>query len=135
MPSFSKSSKDRLATCHPDLQKLMNEVIKHIDISILGGHRSVEEQAEIFRRGMSKLSGAPGQLSKHNHSPSLAVDFSPYPIDWQSRERFIAASYFAKGIATQMGIKVRLGCDWNADLVFSEGFFDGPHLELVIDDG
>ena len=131
MPSFGKSSKDRLATCHPDLQKLMNEVIKHIDISILCGHRDVEEQAELYRQGRSKLDGSPGKMSRHNHKPSLAVDFSPYPIRWE-RERFIAAAHFAKGIASQMGIKVRLGCDWNADLSFDKSeFFDGPHLELV----
>lgn len=130
MPKFSKRSSDKLDTCHPDLQRLMREVIKHIDITILCGHRSVEEQADLFARGMSKLDGSEGRMSKHNHSPSLAVDFSAYPVQW-NRERFIASAYFARGIASQMGIGVRLGCDWNGDLVMSEGFFDGPHLELV----
>ena len=130
MPRFSKASLDRLEGCHTDLRKLMLEVIKHIDITILCGHRSVEEQAELYRQGRSKLDGSPGKMSKHNHKPSLAVDFSPYPVRWD-RERFVAAAYFAKGIASQMGISVRLGCDWNSDLVFSEGFFDGPHIELV----
>lgn len=131
MPKFSKSSSDKLDTCHPDLQRLMREVIKHIDITILCGHRSVEEQAELYRQGRSKLDGSPGRLSKHNHSPSLAVDFSAYPVRWE-RERFVAAAHFAKGIASQMGIKVRLGCDWNADLYFEKSeFFDGPHLELA----
>jgi len=131
MPSFGKSSKERLATCHPDLQALMNEVIKHIDISILCGHRDVEEQAELYRQGRSKLDGSPGKMSRHNHKPSLAIDFSTYPIHWE-RERFIAAAHFAMGISSQMGIKVRLGCDWNADLSFDKSeFFDGPHLELV----
>ena len=131
MPSFGTSSKERLATCHPDLQELMNEVIKHIDISILCGHRSVEEQAELYREGRSKLDGSAGKKSKH----SLAVDFSPYPVRWE-RERFIAAAHFAKGIAAQLGIEVRLGCDWNSDLSFDKSeFFDGPHLELVVKHG
>ena len=106
----------------------MEEVIQHIDITILCGARSVEEQQELFRQGKSKLDGV-NKMSKHNHLPSLAVDFSPYPVKWDS-ERFVAAAYFAKGIASQLGIKVRLGCDWNGDMVFSEGFFDGPHSEL-----
>ena len=131
MPKFSQRSRDRLDTCHPDLIRLMEAVIEHMDISILGGHRSVEEQAEIYRRGMSKLSGAPGQMSKHNHSPSLAVDFSPYPIDWQDRERWIAAAYYVKATADQLGIKVRLGADWNGDMRFSESFFDAPHVEIA----
>ena len=132
MPRFSKTSLDRLEGCHSDLRRLMLEVIKHIDITVLEGHRSVERQAELFRQSKRKLDGSPGKMSKHNHSPSLAVDFSPYPVKWD-RERFIAASYFAKGIASQMGIKIRLGSDWNSDLIFSESFFDGPHIELVED--
>ena len=133
MPRFSKTSLDRLEGCHPDLRRLMLEVIKHIDITILCGYRSVDEQAELYRQGRSKLDGSPGRKSNHNHKPSLAVDFSPYPVKWE-RERFIAAAYFAKGIASQMGIDVRLGCDWNGDLVMSESFFDGPHLELRVKD-
>ena len=108
----------------------MEEVIQHIDITILCGARSVEEQQELFRQGKSKLDGV-NKMSKHNHLPSLAVDFSPYPVKWD-RERFVAAAYFAKGIASQLGIKVRLGCDWNGAMVFSEGFFDGPHSELEV---
>ena len=133
MPRFSKTSLERLEGCHTDLRRLMLEVIKHLDVTILCGHRSTDEQAELYRQGRSKLDGSPGKMSKHNHKPSLAVDFSPYPVKWD-RDRFIAAAYFVKGIASQMGIEVRLGCDWNGDLVFSESFFDGPHIELVVSD-
>jgi len=130
MSEFSKASRGRLDTCHPDLIRLMEEVIRHVDITILCGARSVEEQKELYRQGKSKLDGV-NKMSKHNHVPSLAVDFSPWKVRWE-RERFIAAAYFAKGIASQMGIKVRLGCDWNADLSFDKSeFFDGPHIELV----
>lgn len=131
MPKFSKRSRARLDTCHPDLIRLMEEVIKHIDITILCGARSVEEQKELFRQGKTKLDGSPGKMSKHNHIPSLAVDAAPYPIDWRDRERFIALSYYVRGVADQLGIGVRLGSDWNGDMVFSESFFDGPHIELV----
>jgi len=129
MPSFSKASRGRLNTCHPDLIRLMEEVIKHIDITILCGARSVEEQQELFRQGRSKLDGI-NNLSKHNHVPSLACDISRFPVRWD-RERFAACAYYVKATADQMGIKVRLGADWNGDMVFSESFFDGPHIELT----
>jgi hypothetical protein len=109
----------------------MEAVIKHVDITILCGHRTAEEQAELHSKGMTKLDGSPGKMSKHNHSPSLAVDFSPWPVDWQDRERWIAAAYYVKATADQLGIKVRLGADWNGDMRFSESFFDAPHVELV----
>jgi len=70
-------------------------------------------------------------MSKHNHSPSMAVDFSPWPVSWRDRERWIAASYYVKATADQLGIKVRLGADWNGDMRFSESFFDAPHVEIV----
>jgi peptidoglycan L-alanyl-D-glutamate endopeptidase CwlK len=44
MPQFGKDSLTKLSTCHPDLQKLFNEVIKHYDCTILEGHRSDEDQ-------------------------------------------------------------------------------------------
>ena len=31
MPRFGKTSKRRLATCHEDLQEILNEVIKYFD--------------------------------------------------------------------------------------------------------
>jgi len=129
MPKFSKASRGRLDTCHPDLVRLMEEVIKHIDITVLCGARSVEEQQELFRQGRSKLDGSPGKMSKHNHVPSLAVDVSLWPVAWD-KDRFIAMAYYIRGVADQLGIKIRLGADWNGDMVFSESFFDGPHIEL-----
>lgn len=123
----------RLDSCEPALKSLMNEVIKHVDITVLEGHRTVDRQAELFSQGKSKLDGSPGKMSKHNYSPSRAVDVAPWPIDWQDRERFIACAYYIKATADQLGIKVRLGADWNGDMRFSESFFDAPHVELVED--
>jgi len=133
LPRFSQRSKDRLNTCHPDLVRLMSEVIKHVDITVLEGHRSTERQAELFSQGKTKLDGSPGKMSKHNYSPSRAIDIAPYPIDWQDRERFIACAYYIKATADQLGIRVRLGADWNGDMRFTESFFDAPHVELVDD--
>lgn len=53
MPYYSERSKKRLETCHEDLQKLFNEVIKHFDCTILCGHRGQEEQDKAFAEGMS----------------------------------------------------------------------------------
>ena len=64
--------------------------------------------------------------------PSLAVDVAPYPIDWLDRDRFVFFAGFVLGMATQMGITLRLGIDWNGDHHFNERFFDGPHFELVL---
>ena len=74
---FSKRSKSRLETCHPDIQLICNELIKIYDFSVLEGHRSPETQQEYFAEGKSKLDGV-NRRSKHQASPSMAVDIMPY---------------------------------------------------------
>ena len=44
MPKFGRKSRERLETCHPDLQTLFNAVIEEIDCSVICGHRNKESQ-------------------------------------------------------------------------------------------
>ena len=69
MPRFGRTSKKRLATCHEDLQDLFAEVIKHVDCSILEGHRSKERQNKLYEEGKTKVKHPNG---RHNASPSRA---------------------------------------------------------------
>lgn len=129
MPKFSRKSLSRLETCHPDLQKICKEAIKHYDFSILEGHRTNERQEELFHEGRTKLKGGE---SKHNIYPSVAIDLAPYPIDWNDKTRFYHFAGFIKGIANVMGIKLRWGGDWNSNNNFKDqSFFDLPHFELA----
>ena len=80
MPEYSNSSKAKLRTCDPDLQKLFNFVIEYLDNSILEGHRDEKTQNQYFAQGKSKVKFP---FSKHNKLPSQAVDSVPYPIDWR----------------------------------------------------
>jgi len=128
MPNFSKRSKDNLATCDVKLQNLFNEVINYFDCSVLCGHRGEKEQNEAFHAGRSKLKFP---KSKHNSSPSQAVDVAPYPIDWEDKERFYYFAGMVKGIAQKMDIPIRWGGDWDSDTqVKDQTFFDLPHFEL-----
>lgn len=131
MYKFGKTSQARLNTCHPDLQKIMNEVIKIYDFTVLEGHRSLEKQQEYFRQGNSKLDGI-NKKSKHQECPSLAIDICPYPIDWKDLKRFyfLAGLVFAK--ADELDIKIRWGGSWNGSLNFKENRFDDlVHFELA----
>jgi len=73
---FSKTSAERLSTCHPELQALMNEAIKDapVDFCIVCGHRGQEDQDKAFAQGYSKVKWPNG---KHNKTPSEAVDVAP----------------------------------------------------------
>lgn len=133
MPVFSERSKAKLATCHPELQHLFNEVVKHFDCTILTGHRDKEAQNGAFNAGKSKLQWP---NSKHNESPSMAVDVAPYPIDWNDLERFRRFVWFVRGVAAARGIEIRTGADWDGDhSITDQSFHDLPHFELVLHGG
>ena len=128
MPRFGNRSKKRLATCDDRLQKVFNEVIKHVDCSILEGHRSGERQNQLFKEGKTKVKYPNG---RHNANPSRAVDVAPYPIDWDDRERFHLFAGFVLGIAKSMGINLRWGGDWNMNFEVDDNQFDDfPHFEI-----
>lgn len=132
MYKFGSNSTMKLRQCHPDIQKVMNEAIKHVDCSIIEGHRGEERQTELFDQGRSKVEFPDG---KHNSFPSLAVDAVPFPIDWQDIERMRAFAFFVKGLATGMGIKLRLGADWDSDFSCKDQrFHDMPHIELILEE-
>lgn len=128
MPKFSKKSQSRLISCHTNLQRLFNEVIKNYDCSIIEGYRSNDSQSELYRQGKSKLKA--GQ-SKHNTVPSLAVDVAPYPINWNDRVKFYHFVGYVKATADQLGIKIKCGADWDNDNdLHDQTFFDLVHFEL-----
>lgn len=145
MPAFGKSSSDKLATCQPDLQKVMNAVIKRVDITILYGHRTPAEQLELFKQGRKFEAGrwikvgatvtdkdGTHKLSKHNYLPSKAVDIAPYPIDWNNIQRFIDVAKIVMEEAEKLGIKLVWGADWDGDGNIAEhSLQDYPHFEVV----
>ena len=117
---FSQRSLDNLSTCHPDLIRLMNEVIKHIDITVLCGHRGEAAQNLAFANHTSQLKWPHGN---HNKIPSLAVDIAPWPVDWDNEAAFYTVAHVVKHLAEKLGIPIVWGGDW-------KGFKDLPHYEL-----
>lgn len=135
MPSYSARSRERLNTCHKDLQLIFNTVISNFDNSILCGHRGEAEQMAAYKSGRSKIKWPNG---KHNKTPSMAVDAAPYPIDWRDRERFYYFAGYVMGAAQVLhdgGMithRLRWGGDWDRDTeVADNGFDDLVHFELV----
>lgn len=141
MPRFSKTSQARLATCHPLLIELFNEVIISVDCTILCGHRTRAEQDRAVAEGRSKT---PYPQSKHNAQPSRAVDVAPYPIVWPSLATQTPAVYarelgrwylfvgYVRRCAEELGIAIRCGADWDGDWeTMDQKFHDLPHFELL----
>jgi len=151
MPSYSNRSMDRLTTCNSVLQRLMNRVIEFYDNTITCGHRPKDQQDAAVASGNSKVRWPD---SKHNRSPSEAVDAGPYipgrgvpwpktPTDWTDKSQrnkyikdlaqFYHFAGFVEGTARQMHIdNVRWGGDWDRDHDLADQKFDDlVHFELI----
>lgn len=141
MPEFSRISQERLDTCHIDLQVIFTEVIRRgYDCSILCGYRSKIAQLEAFEGGYSQVEYP---NSKHNKSPSMAVDVSPYfpglrGPDWNDLGAFYMFAGCVKCIADQLLAEgkithhLRFGGDWDGDCqTADQKHKDLPHFELI----
>jgi len=129
MPEFGKTSSARLATCHPDLQRVMREVVKHFDISIVCGYRGQAAQQLAF--DASKSNATFGE-SPHNYKPALAVDIVPWPNQYKDPEEMIYLAGQVIATARSMGVELKWGGDWDRDTHLSDNRFDDfPHFELV----
>jgi len=134
MPKFSQTSKERLKSCNPELQILFNYVIKYFDCSILCGERNKKAQNKAFADGFSTVQYP---HSKHNKSPSDAVDVVPYPISWDDTDRMRYFIGFVKGVAKilkEYGLmekEIITGIDWDNDQDLNDQrFLDFPHFEV-----
>lgn len=129
MPHFSKQSLRKLSTCDTRLQRVFHEVIKQFDCRILEGHRSKERQNKLVKEGKSKVHWP---TSRHNTKPSMAVDVTPYPVDWKDRERHALLAGRVLATADSMGVELRWGGDWDRDTQVKDNRFDDlVHFEIV----
>lgn len=126
MSQFSARSLKNLEQCHPLLQLLMYEAIKVTDFSVICGFRGEREQNEAYDSGASKLKWP---KSKHNQTPSLAVDIVPYPIDWNDEARFKELAATVKACWNKIPPEQRAGwiLTWGGDW---KRFRDMPHFEI-----
>lgn len=147
MAKWSSKSQAKLDTCHIDIQRIANEVLKIHDCSVFEGFRDEETQNKYYRNKTSKVMFPNG---KHNVLPSMAIDLAPYkrgddPYDMENVLFFagivntVAYRLYVDG---KISHQLKWGGNWSteADTPFAfdvtkpngkKGFFDGIHFELV----
>lgn len=121
---FSSKSLERLNTCHPDIQRVFHRVMSYqeMDFSILEGQRTDERQYIIFAEGKSQLDGVINK-SRHQSTPSEAVDVAPYPINWESLPEFYKLATLIFRACLDECVKLEWGGHWNS-------FKDYPHWQM-----
>jgi len=125
MYKFGKRSRERVKGVDTRLINVLNELIKMMDVTIIEGVRTKERQAELLKQGATKV-----KYSKHMEGK--AVDLAPYPIDWENRDGFYYMGGMIRGIAKQLGLKIRFGGDWDSDGDTKDNNFDDlVHIEIL----
>lgn len=146
---FSNKSKERLATVHPNLQRVVVRALElsSVDFSVIEGVRSVVTQQNNIRKGVSQT-----MHSKHLKQAdgyAHAVDLYPYPYSDDLKDFYPIVTAMKKA-ANELGIKIRWGGCWcilNNDSrtpkemveqytalrrkAGNKAFIDGPHFELI----
>jgi peptidoglycan L-alanyl-D-glutamate endopeptidase CwlK len=148
---YALKSKQKLETCHNDIQLIFNEVIKYYDITILEGIRTTSRQVELYNQGKSKLDGI---IKKSKHQGyfykgkliSFAIDVMPYKKNtnaFSGKEKDNRRFYYMAGVIKTISKilydkylishKIRWGGDWNNNDIYTDQTFDDLcHFELII---
>ena len=122
MFKFGKTSKQKLSTCHEDLQRVINRAMSYqlMDFSVIDGKRTAEEQYAIYKTGNSFADGYE-KLSRHQSGE--AVDVVPYPVDWYNTKDFYKLASIIFMAAMEENVQLEWGGFWKT-------FKDMPHFEL-----
>ena len=145
MNHYSPHSEAALKSCGDQLQTLFRTVLEHFDHAVLEGHRDQDAQQDAYHSGRSKV---PWPCSEHNEAPARAADVLPFPFNFEDLDvafqivseypilyhllRAYRFAGFVQGVATQKGIDVVWGNDWNDDTFTNDTRFkDLPHWELA----
>ena len=131
MPKFGKRSSELREYLCKDLKRLVDEVLKEYDFSIVETFRWKDAQETAYNLGNSKAHF--GQ-SAHNFHPCFAFDAYPWPcprrqikgiivLDDDSPEWDKMVNAF-KSKAKELGISITCGIDFKS-------LRDAPHIELT----
>lgn len=144
---FSQNSLARLATVHPDMQRVARRAIElsPVDFSITQGKRTLDEQKRLYGKGRTaaqcRAKGVPAEYARpqdqvvtwtlnSNHLSGNAIDVAPYingKLEYDDNGKLglwlkIAKAF--KDAARELGVPIEWGGDWTKTK-------DRPHFELV----
>lgn len=124
---FSSQSLKRLDQCHPLIRVVLKDALKnsYVDFSVVCGHRGEEAQNKAYNDGYSHVKFP---HSKHNQTPSLAVDLIPVKSAGGYGANDRVWNTIAKTIkesADKFDCSIAWGGDW-------KNFKDKPHWEIKL---
>lgn len=133
MFKLGKRSEERLVGVNPSLVAVVRRAIElsTVDFTVLEGKRTLARQQELFDQGRTKPGKIVTWTMKSKHLDGDAVDLVPFPVDWNDTKKFDAIAKAMFAAASELGVKLRWGADWDGDGKPREkGEYDSPHFEI-----
>lgn len=123
---LSARSLEKLEGVHPDLARVPHRAIEitPVDFGVIWGVRTIEEQRQLVRSGMSKTMN-----SRHLIQPdgfAHAFDVVAYvdgKVAWTPWSLYEQIAKAMKIAAKELDVPIEWGGDWKT-------FKDGPHFQL-----
>ena len=117
MFKLGKRSEERLVGVNPALVAVVRRAIElsTVDFTVLEGKRTLERQQELFDQGRTKPGKIVTWTMKSKHLDGDAVDLVPFPVDWSDTKKFDAIAKAMFAAASELGVKLRWGADWDGD--------------------
>ena len=121
MPTFGRTSKQRLQGVHPALVEWAWQVVDIMDCSVVYGVRTIAEQSHMVTIGASQTMRSYHLVQADGYGH--AIDLAPYPIDWKDLYRFYELGGVGLAVAHQFDLPLTWGGHW-------KNFIDLPHWQL-----
>ncbi|MGP2410555.1 M15 family metallopeptidase [Yersinia sp. 2553 StPb PI] len=128
---FSQRSEGNLKGVNADLVKVVRRALElsTIDFIVIEGGRTLARQEQLYAQGRT----APGKIvtwtMRSKHITGNAVDLLPV-TGWDNLSSFKAVSKAMFQAASELGVKITWGADWNGNGIQEKGETDSPHFEI-----
>ncbi|MHA7847130.1 M15 family metallopeptidase [Serratia sp. D1N4] len=133
MPNFrfSKRSEGNLVGVNPALVKVVRRALElsTVDFIVIEGVRTQARQRELWAQGRTTPGKIVTRTMKSKHLEGRAVDLLPV-TGWENLSSFRVVSKAMFQAASELGVKITWGADWNSNGIQEKGEDDSPHFEL-----
>ncbi|CQD79182.1 peptidase M15B and M15C DD-carboxypeptidase VanY/endolysin [Yersinia intermedia] len=133
MPNFrfSQRSENNLKGVNPALVKVVRRALElsPIDFIVIEGVRTVARQQQLYAQGRTTPGKVVTWIMKSKHIDGNAVDLLPV-TGWDNLASFKAVSKTMFQAASELGVKITWGADWNGNGIQEKGETDSPHFEI-----
>ncbi|CRY77104.1 M15 family metallopeptidase [Yersinia intermedia] len=133
MPNFrfSQRSDNNLKGVNANLVKVVRRALEitTVDFIVIEGVRTVARQQQLYDQGRKTEGKIVTWTMKSKHIDGNAVDLLPV-TGWDNLSSFKAVSKAMFQAASELGVKITWGADWNGNGIQEKGETDSPHFEI-----